>query len=245
MNILIAEDNPAIQMLHSELMNHWGHDFDMASDGTEAVALARKNSGKYDVCLMDVEMPGMNGIEATRVIRNTVAYVPILALTANSAYRKACLEVGMDDFAEKPCLPGELIARINELAVKSYQLSAKQHGLCLTEVMPVDQQHAQELRKLKKQGLIKMRLDGPDDREVIAHRNVPNKISHDFVVMKYSMTEFLNRDPDRPTVCDLYRGSKNCIIETFVGEEEYKDVLDAENERMDSYQTKYFKPDEE
>ncbi len=244
-NILIAEDSPIIQMLHSKLMSSWGYNFDMASDGLEAVEFAQKNKGKYDLCLMDIEMPKMNGIEATKIIRKTVKYFPIMAFTSNYDYEKVCYEVGMDDFAGKPCLPNDLFAKINEITVKSFKLATKPNIFRITEVMPVDQQHAQELKKLKNQGLIKMRLDGPDERDVIAHKNVPNKISHDFNVMKHLMTEFLNRDPDRPTLCDLYRGSKNCIIETFIDEDDYQDKLKAEDEKMDAYLTKHYKSDEE
>ena len=245
MNILIADDNLIIQMVHSEQMKHWGYDFDLASDGLEAVELAKKNNGKYDFCLMDVEMPRMNGIEATKIIRNTVKYFPIMAFTSNDDFKKACYDVGMDDFAEKTCPPDDLFCKINELSVKLFKFIAKPNGLDVTEVMPMDQQHAQELRKLKSQGLIKMRLDGPDNREVIAHKNLPNKISHDFNVLKYSMTEFLNRDPERPTLVDLYRGAKNCIIETFVDEEGYQEKLAAEDEKMNAYQTKCYKLEEE
>ncbi len=113
MNILIAEDNPTIQALHRHLMNNWGYSFDIASNGLEAVRLARKN--KYDLCLMDIEMPEMNGIEATKIIRKITAYFPIMALTANDAYKKLCYEAGMDDFAVKPCLPDELFNRINKI----------------------------------------------------------------------------------------------------------------------------------
>lgn len=103
-------------MIFSELMNDWGYDFDMASNGIEAVEFAQKNNGKYDVCLMDVEMPKMNGIEATKIIRKTTHYFPIIAYTANNDYKKACLEAGMDDFALKPYLPNDLFAKINELS---------------------------------------------------------------------------------------------------------------------------------
>lgn len=245
MNILIADDNPIIQMFHGELMRCWGYDFDMASDGLEAVDLAKKNNGQYDFCLMDIDMPKMNGIEATKVIRSTVKYFPIMAFTSNDDYKKACYAVGMDDFAEKTCPPDDLFVKINELSVKLFKFIVKPNGFDVTEVMPMDQQHAQELRKLKSQGLVKLRLDGPDNREVIAHKNVPNKISHDFNILKYSMTEFLNRDPERPTLVDLYRGSKNCIIETFVDDESYQEQLETEDEKMNSYLTKHYKSDEE
>lgn len=245
MNILIADDNPIMQMIHGELMSYWGYDFDMVSDGLEAVELAKKNNGKYDFCLMDIEMPKMNGIEATKIIRSTVKYFPILAFTSNDTYKKACYDVGMDDFAEKTCTPDDLFSRINKLSVNLFKFIVKPNGFYITEMMPMDQQHAQELRKLKSQGLVKLRLDGPDNREVITHKNVPNKISHDFNILKYSMTEFLNRDPERPTLVDLYRGSKNCIIETFVDDESYQEQLKAEDEKMDAYLTKHYKSDEE
>ncbi|MCU7928764.1 MAG: response regulator [Candidatus Thiodiazotropha sp. (ex Dulcina madagascariensis)] len=245
MNILIAEDSQIIQVIHRELMRHWGYGFDIASNGKEAVDFAQSNDDKYDLCLMDIEMPTMNGIEATKIIRKTVKYFPIMALTSNGDYEKECYEAGMDGFAIKPCPHEDLLARIKRLTVKIYKLIMKPGGFNVTEVMPVDKQHAQELQNLKKQGLIKMRLDGPDEREVIAHKNTPNKISHDFNVMKQSMTEFLNRDPDRPTVCDLYRGSKNCIIETFVDEEDYNERLRAENGKMETHLTKHYGLDEE
>ncbi len=114
MNILIAEDNPTIQMLHHELMDDWGYDFDLAAGGMDAVEYARRNNGKYDLCLMDIDMPRMNGIEATKIIRDAVEYFPILALTSNADYKRPCLEAGMDDFTVKPCLPADLFSKINE-----------------------------------------------------------------------------------------------------------------------------------
>jgi len=59
------------------------------------------------------------------------------------------------------------------------------------------------------------------------------------------MTEFLNRDPERPTLCDLYRGNKNCIVETFLDKEDYIQKVDAEDEDMAEYTTKIFKAEEE
>lgn len=245
MNILIAEDDQMIQELNSYLMEDWGYNFDIASDGLEAVELVKRNKNNYDLCLMDVDMPHMNGIEATKIIRKISNYFPIMALTANATYKKACYEAGMDDFAQKPCPPKDLFARINELTVKLHKFKIKPDGFEITEVMPVDKSHADELKKLKSQGLIKMRLDGPSENEVIAHRNIPNKISHDFNILKQSMTEFINRDPDRPTICDLYRGTKNCIVETFIDSDDYQAKLKAEDNKMDSYQSKHYKADDE
>jgi CheY-like chemotaxis protein len=84
----------------------------MAVDGTEAVALAQKNS--YAAILMDMQMPKLNGLEATREIRRLPGYrhTPIVAMTANAfAEDKAkCMAAGMNDFLIKPFNPDELFA---------------------------------------------------------------------------------------------------------------------------------------
>ncbi len=244
-NVLIVEDDPINQALHERVMKKWKYNFDMASNGIEAVEFAEQNKEKYDFCLMDIEMPDMNGIEATRIIRKKIAYFPIMGFSANYEYKSQCFEVGMDGFFEKPCVPSVLLKKIKELIVKLYGLTFKSNGFVINEEMPVDHQHAKELRKLKSHGLVKMRLDGPNEREVIAHENVPNKISHDFNVNKYLMTEFLNRDADRPTLCDLYRGNRSCIVETFLDEDEYLEKANAEDGELEKYTMKVFKSEDE
>ncbi|MCG8633141.1 MAG: response regulator [Desulfobacterales bacterium] len=69
MKILIAEDDSMLRTMAGTLMNHWGFDFDMASNGREAVEKARLRNGKYDLCLMDIDMPVLNGLEATKIMR--------------------------------------------------------------------------------------------------------------------------------------------------------------------------------
>ena len=115
MNLLIAEDHPAIQLFNSRLMQSWGFSCDLAYDGVEAVSLARKREGHYDLCVMDVEMPRMNGIEAIAAIRHYVGYFPILALTSDHRYEAPCLAAGADGFALKPCAPETLLEKIRTL----------------------------------------------------------------------------------------------------------------------------------
>jgi CheY-like chemotaxis protein/HPt (histidine-containing phosphotransfer) domain-containing protein len=91
----------------------------MASDGREAVRMARQFP--YAMVLMDLQMPEMDGIEATRAIRASsgeLARIPVVALTANAMAddRKSCLAAGMDDFVAKPVRPRELAAAIAKWA---------------------------------------------------------------------------------------------------------------------------------
>ena len=103
LNVLIAEDNEINRLVLLRLLERLGMHATLACDGKEAVNLCSLRS--FDVVLMDMSMPGMDGLEATRIIRSCGAHQPrIIALTANAfeSDRKACLEAGMDDFLAKP-----------------------------------------------------------------------------------------------------------------------------------------------
>jgi CheY-like chemotaxis protein len=143
MRILIAEDDSALQMMAGRLMGRWGFKFDMASNGQEAVDHAQINEGQYDLCLMDIDMPIMNGLEATKIIRQNLKYFPIMALTGNLRAKEEYLAIGMDGFLEKPYSIDNLYQKINELTVKSYKFKIngkdifRERGssLCLTLVL--------------------------------------------------------------------------------------------------------------
>lgn len=243
MNILIAEDNQIIQMIHRTIMENWGFTYDLATNGLEAVEYAKKNNGKYDLCLMDIDMPKMNGIEATKIIRRVVDYFPILALTADDTHKAASFEAGMDDFAVKPCSREDLLARIKKLTVKTYKLIAKSSGFDITEVMPVDKKHAEEIRELAGQGLCKMNIRGigEHDLTVIVHKNVPYKISNDFVGNGNDVSVFLDRSSDRPAECHLYKSSFPMPI-VYLKEEVFVEKLEAENELLKDCTSMVIKP---
>ena len=233
MNILIAEDNLVIQTIQTQLMENWGYSYDLAANGFEAVEYVKKNSGKYDLCLMDIDMPKMNGIEATKIIRKISSYFPIMALTANEIHKEACFAAGMDEFAAKPCPPGDLLARIKKLTVKAYNFIAKSNGFDIAEVMPVDKKHAEELRKLAEQDLCKMNIRGVGEHDltVIVHKNVPYKISNDFVGNGDGISVFLDRSPDKPAECHLYKSSFP-MPSIYLKEEVFAGKLEAENELL-------------
>jgi signal transduction histidine kinase/ActR/RegA family two-component response regulator len=105
LSILLAEDNLVNQRVAMTMLGKMGHRVTLASNGLEALEQWRKSD--FDLILMDVQMPEMNGLEATVLIREeeaTGAHVPIIAMTASamSEERDRCLAAGMDDFISKP-----------------------------------------------------------------------------------------------------------------------------------------------
>ncbi|MBF0458037.1 MAG: PAS domain S-box protein [Nitrospirae bacterium] len=105
--ILLAEDNIVNQEIAIGMIEKYGHSVSVAGTGSEAIASLR--NGRFDVVLMDVEMPQMNGLEATRRIRNSKSgdfdsNIPIIAMTANAFKddKERCLSAGMNDYISKP-----------------------------------------------------------------------------------------------------------------------------------------------
>jgi len=217
-NILIAEDNRDIQALNARLMSKWGFECDMVSNGIEAVEHAQTNSGKYDLCLMDIEMPIMNGIDAAKEIREKCSYFPILALTVNDDYKRECLSAGMDEFSQKPCFSSQLLKLISELTTKSLSIDMGHGNISITKVMPMNAEELKELRELKKKGLTKLKLVGLGHAFVV-HKNIQNKISHDLIGEGKELSEFIDRSPSEPGRCHLYKANLHVTKDLFLPEE--------------------------
>ena len=126
LHVLLVEDNAVNQRLAQALLQHSGHTAVLAGNGSEAIAaLARE---QFDLVLMDVQMPGMDGLEATAAIRQnetaTGAHVPIVAMTAHAMKgdRERCLAAGCDAYVSKPIQKEELlqaVASLTECAVEA------------------------------------------------------------------------------------------------------------------------------
>ena len=116
LNILLAEDDIANQKMTMLMLRKMGHTVALAKDGLEAVEMAR--SRKYDIILMDIQMPNMGGLEATRKLREAGLKTPIIAMTASAmkGNREYFLKAGMDDYIAKPIVRDTVHSTLNKYA---------------------------------------------------------------------------------------------------------------------------------
>ena len=115
--VLLVEDYAANVLVATSFLEHFGLQYEVATNGTKAVELVK--TGAFDVVLMDVQMHGMNGFEATQAIRQHEAdtklpRLPIIGMTAHALAgdRERCVSAGMDDYIAKPFNPDELRQKI-------------------------------------------------------------------------------------------------------------------------------------
>ena len=119
LRILVAEDNPVNQLLVVRLLEAQGHQITVAGDGHAALKAIAEQS--FDLVLMDVQMPGMDGLEATRLLRErekgSARNVPVIAMTAHvmQGDREKCLAAGMHGYVTKPIRPEELFNVIEQV----------------------------------------------------------------------------------------------------------------------------------
>ena len=127
LRVLLTEDNVVNQRLISRLLEKLGHAVEVAANGMEALALLDKQ--EFDLVIMDMQMPVMDGVQATQIIRagekSTGRHIPILAITANAfdEDRRKCFDAGMDGYLPKPVSAKELreeLVRVMALFSKVY-----------------------------------------------------------------------------------------------------------------------------
>jgi len=120
LRILLAEDNAVNQKIAFRVLEKQGHDVTVAADGREA--LAALDRARFDVVLMDVQMPEMDGFEVTAAIRalelDTSRHLPIIAMTAHAMQgdRERCLAAGMDAYISKPIKSRDLTDRLERFS---------------------------------------------------------------------------------------------------------------------------------
>ena len=146
LRLLLTEDNLVNQRLAMRLLEKRGHSVVIVGNGREAVEILHQQS--FDVVLMDVQMPEMDGFEATKLIRarerDTGGHVPIVAMTAHAMKgdRERCLEVGMDGYISKPLNPTELFEAVESVASSSDEAAATPTRSIVGAVSAFDQDAA-------------------------------------------------------------------------------------------------------
>ena len=163
--VLVAEDNPINQELAKSMLEIFGCQVDIVTNGLQAISSYKKKS--YDLMFMDCQMPEMDGFTATRKIRELESEqmiqtpIPIVALTANamSGDRERCLEAGMSDYLSKPFSKPELFDVLTRNAQSDVAMSAKpqaeQESYCPEEQLDsevIDQKALDAIRALEKSG---------------------------------------------------------------------------------------------
>jgi two-component system sensor histidine kinase/response regulator len=141
LNVLLAEDNVVNQMLAVRLLEKAGHTVFVAGTGRDAVAAIAGAS--FDLVLMDVQMPEMDGLTATKIIRErengSAIHVPIVAMTAYAMKgdRERCLEAGMDDYVAKPVSGRDIAEAINRMfpAVKGPAPNSRSNSWTVTQAL--------------------------------------------------------------------------------------------------------------
>jgi CheY-like chemotaxis protein len=123
--VLLAEDNAVNQKIATRVLEKHGYQVTVAADGRQA--LAARDRASFDVVLMDVQMPGMDGFECTAAIRDhereTGNHLPIIAMTAHAmpGDRERCIAAGMDSYIAKPLKAAELIELLEKFAEATQQ----------------------------------------------------------------------------------------------------------------------------
>jgi signal transduction histidine kinase len=146
LQVLLAEDNVLNQQVAREILAEVGVNVHVAENGKVAIAMAQ--NVRFDAILMDMQMPEMNGLDATRILKSSVDWVdtPIIAMTANAmgADRKLCLEAGMVDFVPKPIEPEHLFKTLQRwtgrvAALESgLKASSEASGIQIADLAPID-----------------------------------------------------------------------------------------------------------
>lgn len=138
-HILVVDDEAKIRLIIKKYAEFEGHTVTEAENGMEAVNLCRKNPEKYDIVIMDVMMPELDGFSAVAEIRK-VSKMPVLMLSARGEEydRIHGFELGVDDYVVKPFSPKELMMRVSAIMNRSKASSGSEHDIFTAEGLSVD-----------------------------------------------------------------------------------------------------------
>jgi CheY-like chemotaxis protein len=226
-NILWADDDNRVHFSARLLLaNDQRHRYNIHKvfNGHQAVEVAR--SRRFDLCVMDINMPEKNGVEAAKEIHslNTFGYMPIIAATAGSI---ADLPKNVfDDVLEKPFDSNGLLAKIDQWYIHTYVLDRDSKKFI--KELPMNQEESTDLLELRKRKLGYLRLRATGEKFVV-HENVPNKISYDFA-QGNQLSTFLERAKKEPTSICLYKD--NLLAHSWELTKEEFEVLSKKEDEL-------------
>jgi len=226
-------------MDYQEQLTTWGYDVDLVANGKEAVDYVRKSRMNYDLCLMDVHMPVMNGIEAIQATRQGIDYLPVIACGSDPDAKAHCLDAGADDFLVKPLAIEGLQEKLGEFAVKQVVLYLDGKSLSLRWVGPADGAELYELRMLDKKGLAKFMLVDASFH-FFAHKCAQNKLLHDFSSGDSLLTDILDRTRQAHNVVQIH-ASQIWVRKSGLTPAQFRQLLKAEDEALKGYVEPYKK----
>lgn len=165
--IIVADDELRIRKLVSEFLNKFGYEVIEAEDGDQAYSLFEENKNNLSLIILDIMMPGLNGWEVCRKIRET-SNIPVIMLTARSQEfdELTGYESGADDYVTKPFSPMVLVKRVEAL-LRRVKPTASTNGLQFNELVFNDEAHevkvdGKEIElTLKEYNILKKLLDAP------------------------------------------------------------------------------------
>lgn len=185
-NILLVDDNPKYL---KDALPFYGYDVDIAVNGVEAVNLLKKNYDKYDMVLLDVMMPQMNGWETLKTIRknNDTKYIPVIMITAVNEEQKMIsgLKTGADDYIVKPFILPNLLARMEAVLRRSswQKKTTKQQKVSTDKNIPSLTAREKEILSLAAKG-----QSNKDIAEVLVLKEVTVKSHLNNIFKKLNVT---------------------------------------------------------
>ena len=143
--VLVCEDNPINIKLISKVLSNEGIKFDIAENGKLGIELIKKH--KYDIVLMDLQMPEMDGFETTKYIRSNNIEIPIMAMTANCSESEKieCLKIGMNEYLSKPYKNFDLFSKMAKLLQIQKEDTKSKQGICITKA-PTPRKYVKSLK---------------------------------------------------------------------------------------------------
>jgi PAS domain S-box-containing protein len=253
--VLVVEDIMLNQLLMKTLLDDFGFDRDIASNGLIAIEKLKEKS--YDIILMDLQMPEMNGFEATRYIRNTLhSKIPIIALTADvtTVDLDKCKEVGMNDYIAKPADERLLYSKIVGLVAKPMPIIAENADNDSKAIKCIDLTYLSQFTKSNPKIIMEMIMlyleQTPplvalmkesfltkdwDTLQAAVHKMIPSfsivGIHVDFTNMAKTLKQYATDNEEKEDMQNLVLQLENiCTQACLELEEEYKLIKTGNNE---------------